>query len=596
MLGVIDDCAAAGVGLAIVGASGFAEAGPEGAALQDELVARARAGGVRLIGPNCIGAVSFANGAYATFTPLFQRTPPPAAGPVGLVSQSGAVGFGLVSLAIDRGVPLGWAITTGNEAAMTAASVLAGLSSLPGCSALIGYVDGLGDPDALRRVAASGVPTALLVGGVSDAGASAAASHTGALASGQRLVDGVLRQLGIAQAADVDGLLDLGAGLASGRRPRGPRVAIVSTSGGAGILAADELERSGLELASFSPETLAQLESIVPSFGSSVNPVDVTAAVMRDPALFDRCLAAVVSDPGVDIVVACFCVLAGREAELIADALVRAAGTTDKPLVVSRTGSPSLSPPADAALRAAGIPCVPSPSRAVRCAAGHARRARALSAGDVPMRSAPAPRRGSSEADLKGLLAAAGLGVPRGRIAASGPDAVVAVAEVGGRAAMKAIVPGLLHKTEAGGVVLGVTADEAPAEFARLAALGGMVLVEELCPLDLEVIVGIAPSPLGPTMTVGCGGILAEILADVAVRLLPVTRADVESMIDETRLGVMLGAVRGRPPLARGALVDLVLRLSDLASSWAQDVELDLNPVAVTSDRAVILDAAITWT
>ncbi len=609
----IDDCAAAGVPVAIVASSGFAETGADGVAAQAEIVRRARAGGVRLVGPNCIGAVGFADSLVASFSPLFSaETLSWRSGGIGFVSQSGALGYGAVSLALERGLDLGWAVNTGNEADVTAVEVLRALAAEPACTGLLAYLESVADGPGLRALAATGVPVAVLAAGRSSAGARAAASHTGALATGDRVIDAALRQLGIVRVDDVDDLLDVGDAFASPRRPAGPRVAVVTTSGGSGILAADAIEQAGLALSEFAPATSEALQAIVPAFGAIANPVDVTATVMSDLALFDRCLDAVAADDGVDMVVACFCVLTGDDVEAIVASLTRVAQASGKPVLVARTGADHLAPKAGAALRAAGIPAYPTPARAVRAAAALWQVSR-RAAGDVleppngqapPSGSAdtatgprriPAPPPGASETELKALLAGAGFPVPAGRLARDRDDAVAAVTEVGGRAVLKAVVPGLLHKTEAGGVALDVTPATAAAQFDRLAAIGagaGGVHVEEMVTGGVELLVGIAPSPLGPVLTVGSGGVLTEVLDDVALRMLPVTRADVEEMVSELKAAALLAGVRGRPPMDTAALVDLLLGLADGVADWPAGFELDLNPVVTLPNGVRILDAA----
>ncbi|MGH8894121.1 MAG: acetate--CoA ligase family protein, partial [Actinomycetes bacterium] len=389
----------------------------------------------------------------------------------------------------------------------------------------------------------------------------------------------------------------------------GPRVAVVTTSGGSGILAADALARHGLELAALDAATVKALDGTVPAYGATANPVDVTASVMSNAALFDQALAAIVGDDGVDIVVACFCVLTGHDVDQVVSSLTRAADRSGKPVLVARTGADHLAPSAGAALREAGIPAYPTPARAVRAAGALwqvASRSPKLHdhlgwEGGADLReSSRSPklhdqlRRGDGEHAVKRVLADAGVAVPRGRLAGDAGDAVSAVAEVGGRAVLKAVVPGLTHKTEAGAVALAVTGDTAAATFARLAALGGAVLVEEMVDGGVEALVGVAASALGPVMTVGPGGVLTEVVDDVAVRLLPVTREDVEGMLDETRLGRLLAGVRGAAAADRDALVDLVCTVGGLAATWSDGGELDLNPVAVLpAGRGVrVLDAA----
>src|SRR5690606_28475417 len=270
-------------------------------------------------------------------------------------------------------------------------------------------------------------------------------------------VDGALRQFGIVRVSDVDELLDVGDAFALANRPAGPRVAIVTTSGGSGILAADAVAQHGLALATLAPSTIDILKEVVPAYGSIANPVDVTATVMRDRTLVARVLAAVAGDPGVDIVVVCFCVLTGADVDAIVTALADAARSSGKPVLAARTGADHLAPSAAAALRAARIPTYPTPGRAVRAAAAlhQAGRSRpGARPGHVPVdRVPPAPRCGQ-EAELKDWLARAGIRVPRGRVVRDPAEAADAVREYGGLAVLKVVVPGLAHKTEVGGVVL----------------------------------------------------------------------------------------------------------------------------------------------
>ena len=591
--GAVDDCAAAGVRVAIIGTSGFAETGPEGRAAQEDLVARARAAGMRLVGPNCIGAAAFHTGLVASFSPLFSADPDPAAPPpggIGFASASGALGFGTVSLALQRGMGLFAAVTTGNEADVTTVEVLTALAGEPECGALLGYVESLTDGDALRRLAAAGPPTALLVAGRSAAGARAAASHTGVLATPDRVVDGALRQLGIVRVSDVDELLDVGDAFAlcAGRPPQGRRVAIVTTSGGSGILAADAVAACGLTLAALAPSTVDALKEIVPAYGSVANPVDVTASVLADRTLVARTLSAVAADPGVDLLVVCFCVLTGEDVDAVVAALGEVARTSGKPVLVARTGADGLAPGAAAALRTAGIPSYPTPARAVRAAAallvpGTNSREFVVMEPAITTNSPQFVPDEGGERELKEWLGAAGIEVPRGRVVSSPTGAVEAVRSVGGRAVAKVVVPGLVHKAAVGGVVLGVTPETAADAYHRLSAIDGAtgVLVEEQLSGGVELLVGVAPSPLGPVLTVGAGGTLTEVIDDAATRLLPVTEADVRSAVAETRVSRLL------PDAAVDALVRLVLALPPV------DGALDLNPVLVGADRAVVLDAAL---
>lgn len=593
----VADCGRAGVGVAIIGSSGFAETGESGAAAQDALVAAARADGLRIVGPNCIGSLGPATGLVASFSPLFGgESTTLVAGGVGFASASGALGFGTVSLGLARGIGFVAAVSTGNEADVSALEVLAALAADPACTALIGYVESLGDATGLRVLACAAAeahkPVALLVGGVSVEGARAAASHTGVLATGERVVDGVLRQFGIVRVGDVDDLLDAGDAFALVPVPVGDRVAVITTSGGSGILATDEIGRTSLRLAALAPGTRDTLAEIVPSYGSVANPVDVTATVMNDRTLVGRALDAVAGDRGVDVLVVCFCVLVGDDVDAIVEALTEVRAKHGKPVVVARTGADHLAPLASAALRAAGIPSYPTPARAVRAVAA-LHRARAVRPPPVETtRLGVAPPATGTERDVKAVLATAGVPVPASRLVTSEADLAGAIAACGVPAVLKVVAPGLVHKTEAGGVILGADATSAPAGYHRLMSLPGArgVLVEEQVDGGVELLVGIAASALGPVLTVGVGGVLTELVDDVAVRLLPVSQTDVYAMITETRVVRLLAGFRGAPAGDVDAFVDLVLRVAEVAGCWPGD--LDLNPVLVRPDRAVVLDAS----
>ena len=591
VLDAVTDCARAGTSVCIVMSSGFAETGASGAAAQDALVRIARDHGMRLVGPNCIGAVGGPARVLATFSPVFSSPAPPLPdGNIALVSQSGALGFGALSLGIERGVPIGIAVTTGNEADVTAVDVAVQLAADPSVDAVLMYIESLGELGALAGAAES-KPIAVVKAGRSEAGARAAASHTGALASADKVVDAALKKAGIARVADIDALLDAGALFATGARMPGSRIGVVTTSGGSGILAADAIEACGMQLAQLGADTIADLTAVVPSYGNATNPVDVTAAVMAEPGLFEKCVDRLAGDLSVDAIVACFAVLVGADVTRIASALGSVRSRTGLPVVAVRTGAASLAPDGAAVLASNGIPVYPTPERAVAALqALHAtskHRDREVIAGPL----APAPEAGASEKQVKTILADAGLPVPSSVLIGSAAAAVDAVSRFDGVAVFKAVVPGLIHKSDAGGVVLGVTAETAAEVFTRLADLGGQVLAERFVRGGVEAIVGITPSALGPVLTVGVGGVLTEIVADAAVRLLPVDEIDVREMIAETALAPMLAGARGAAPADIDALVRAVVRLADCTREWPTGFELDLNPIAVLTDGCWILDA-----
>ena len=594
----VQDCADAKVGVAIVMSSGFAEADEAGAVAQDELLAIAKKSGMRLVGPNCIGSAGGASKLAATFSPVFSGpTTPLEGGNIALVSQSGALGYGIYSLAVDRSLPIGFVVTTGNEADVTALEVAATLADDKSVDAILMYAESLADVKALREIA-SKKPTAILKSGRSAAGAEAAASHTGALATEDRVIDAAINSSGAVRVDDVEHLLDAGSIFASKVSMAGNRVAIITTSGGSGILGTDALEKYALTLAKLSAKTTEALDQIVPSYGNTANPVDVTAAVMSAPDLFEKCVEVLAKDPEVDAIVATFCVLVGNDVERIANALSAVRGVREIPVVVARTGSQSLAPEADKLFKAAKLPVFPTPERAVRAL-------QTLRIATKPAHSIerkpicnplPTPADQATEDQLKSALASAGVPVPLSVVVDNLEEAIAAVAKVGGRSVMKAVIPGLLHKSESGGVALDINADTASETYKRLSQLGldksNKVLVETFVPKGVETLVGITSSSLGKVLTIGVGGILTEVISDVAVRLLPVDSKIVNEMIDETRLSILFSGVRGAAASNRDAFVDTVLRITDAVIDWPDGCELDINPLTVLPEGAWVLDSA----
>jgi acyl-CoA synthetase (NDP forming) len=596
----VQDCADAKVGVAIVMSSGFAEADEAGAIAQDELLAIAKGSGMRLVGPNCIGSAGGTSKLAATFSPVFSGPSTPLeSGNIALVSQSGALGYGIYSLAVDRSLPIGIVVTTGNEADVTALEVAATLAEDKNIDAILMYAESLADVKALREIAKM-KPTAILKSGRSAAGAEAAASHTGALATEDRVIDAAINSSGAVRVDDVEHLLDAGSIFASKVSMTGNRVAIITTSGGSGILGTDALEKHGLTLAKLSAKTTQALDEIVPSYGNTANPVDVTAAVMSAPDLFEKCVEVLAKDSEVDAIVATFCVLVGSDVERIANALSAVRGVRDIPVVVARTGSQSLAPEADRLFKAAKLPVFPTPERAVR--ALQTLRIATKPAHSVerkPLCKALAtPADQATEDQLKSALASVGVPVPLSVVVENLDEALEAVSKVGGRSVMKAVIPGLLHKSEAGGVALDINIQSASETYERLSRLGpdksksNKVLVETFVPKGVEALVGITSSSLGKVLTIGVGGILTEVISDVAVRLLPVDSKIVNEMIDETRLAILFSGVRGAAASNRDAFVDTVLRITDAVIDWPSGCELDINPLTVLPEGAWVLDSA----
>lgn len=594
----LQDCAKAGVKVVIVMSSGFAEADDAGALAQQELVKIAKDSGMRLVGPNCIGAIGGAMGLVASFSPVFSSLATSVeAGNIALVSQSGALGYGMYSLGMERSLPIGTVITTGNEGDVTAIEVASALSEDPNVSAILLYTESLSDIDALRMISQK-KPTAILKVGRSAAGAAAAASHTGALATEDKVIDAAIKSTSAVRVDDVEQLLDAGLIFSTGAKSLGKRVAIITTSGGSGILATDAIEANGLELAQFSESTLKELAGIVPSYGNINNPVDVTAAVMSSPDLFERCLSVLARDPGVDSIVACFAVLVGSDVERIANALGDVSKIRQLPIAVARTGSQDLAPEASLLFKSKNLPVFPTPDRAVaalRILQQSSRASRKVVSKET--KSFAIPSNQASEVELKGIWSSAGISVPLSEVVESKELVLQAIKNVGGRCVMKAIVPGLLHKSEAGGVALNITETDGIETFERLSHIGSAgevnsVLIETFIPKGVETLVGITSSSLGKVLTIGVGGVLTEIISDVSVRLLPVDEKIIEEMIDETRLKSLFAGPRGSEPSDVKAFISTVMKISEVVQGWPHGCELDINPLTVLPQGAYVLDSA----
>ena len=595
----LTQCGVAGVKVVVVMSSGFAESDTDGVLAQARLVDIARNSGMRLVGPNCIGSVGGAKKLVASFSPVFSApTTNVEAGSIALVSQSGALGYGMYSLGLDQGVPLGVVVTTGNEADVTNLEVANALADDPSISAILLYAESLTDIGMLHKISTK-KPTAILKVGRSAQGAIAAASHTGALATEDRIIDAAIRATGAVRVDDVEQLLDAGLIFASGVKSLGKRVAIITTSGGSGILATDALEAQGLELAELAPESLAELRNIIPSYGNANNPVDVTAAVMSSPDLFEKCLDILAHDKGVDSIIACFAVLVGADVERIAAALGGVSKIRKIPIAVARTGSKNLAPNAQAIFRSLNIPVFPTPDRAVaalRILNDSGRTIERISVKTSP-ELFPTPSSTATEVEMKALWKKVGIPVPLSVVVSEEKEIQAAIKFVGGRAVLKAVVPGLLHKSEAGAVALDINADTAQATFISLSQLSGKgikndVLVETFIPKGVEALVGVTSSALGKVLTIGVGGILTEIISDVSIRLLPVDESTVRQMITETRLAPLFAGARGSAPADVEAFIATVLRIAEVASTFPESSELDINPLTVLPQGVWVLDTA----
>lgn len=584
---------AAGIPFAVIFASGFSEVGDEGARLQREAVAIARRAGVRLIGPNCQGLMNIENGVHVGFGPAYRQDY--RRGAVSVVSQSGAFGNSIL-MGLDReGVGTRHYISTGNEAMTGTQEVIEGMLDDPQTGVIASYVEGLRNPARLRSVAAKArardVPLVLWKVGRSDVGARAAASHTASLAGDDRLYRAAFAQLGIVEVEDIGEMADCVRALESGRRAAGPRMAVVTVSGGAGVAMADRAADLGLSLPALQPETLAELRTHLPAFASFANPLDVTAGAVMNAAALVAALDCVVRDPGVDMLALSFAAASGASAMAIAEALETLAAKHPIPVAIAWNAPRAGNEAAYERIESAGLPIYATPSRAVRGLAAIWQGRGPLAEIAAPEWSMPARTRQLNEVAAKAHLSGTGIHSPQEAVAHSADAAMRAAAGIGYPVVMKLLSSQLAHKSDIDGVRLGLTDDAAVRDaFAAMAALPTRldlpfegVLVQEQITGGIEVILGARVDPaFGPIVLFGAGGVLAELLDDVAIRLAPVTPDEARAMIAQTRIARLLSGLRGRAPGDTEALALAIAALSErIADPRTGATEIEINPLFV---------------
>ncbi len=613
VIDVAHDCAAAGVGALVVLSAGFSEVGEAGERRQRELVAVCRSAGMRLVGPNCLGVINTDPGVSlnASFAP---GAPPP--GLVGFASQSGAFGIAALDLAQTHGIGLSSFVSAGDKADLSGNDFLQYWEADERTDVIALYLESFGNPAKFGRIArriTARKPVIVVKSGRSAARRRAASSHTGALlAAADTTVDALFRHAGVIRTDTVGEMFDVAAVLSRQPLPRGNRVAIVTNAGGPAILCTDACEADGLQVEPLGQATRTALALALPAEASVTNPVDMIASATA--ADYERALEVVLDDPEVDAVIAIFVrPLATRAADVVA--AIRAVAAARR-----AHGTPVLAvflgPDMPASVEE-GVPLFGSVEEAAR-SLGHATRyADHRSAPSDPPAPTPAAEGdevaaviadGLAQGDgwmspvaAEALLRSVGLPVAESRSAATPPDVRRAAEDLGGRVAVKAIGPGLLHKSDVGAVRLGLTAagaERAALEMDSSLSAAGMApegfLVQRMAPAGAELIVGVVGDPrFGPLVAVGAGGTTAELIGDVQVRLAPVGPREAAAMLRELRTFPLLDGFRGAPRADVGAVEEVVTRVAALAAAHPEIAELDCNPVVVGPDGAVIVDARI---
>ncbi len=606
-----------GTHAAVVISAGFKEVGEEGRELERKLSTAARTAGVEIIGPNVLGIINTRNRLNASFAACL-----PLAGDIAMVSQSGALATGLLDSASSNRIGFSKVISMGNKADLDENDFLAGLAVDPDTRVVTGYLESIEDGTRFIRLASRigrEKPIILVKAGNTAAGARAASSHTGSLAGAEVAYDCAFRISGIIRAHSIEDLFDLAQAFAYQPLPAGRRVVIVTNAGGAGILAADAVEDAGMALSALTDETRQALKEILPGAASVQNPVDVLGDATAER--YRRSLDVIARDPGVDAMVVLLSPQAMTRPREIAEEVVAASATLGKPVLACFLGADAVAEGVRT-LQAARIPHYPSPERAVAALAVMQKYRDWLESPQRAIRRVTANpnkvkkilknyrnlgRKRITELDAKDILEAYGIPIPQGGLATDGEQAVSIAEKVGYPVVMKIMSQDVVHKSDVGGVRVGL---QTPAQvhdafdlmYLRIpkkvpgARLDG-VLVEEMSTGGREVILGMTRDPkFGPMLMFGLGGIYVEVLKDVTFHLAPLTIEEAMEMLSATKTFALLQGVRGQQGVDVYAIAECLQRIAQLGVDFPEIQEMDINPLRVgfTRGDTVALDARIT--
>jgi len=630
----VKQCAEKGVKGSLVFTSGFSEVGGEASEVEKEIAELARNHGMRLMGPNSLGMINNLNGLWASFARMQKYQDHTFTHRFSLISQSGFFGAFIFQLAGQMKLGFDYFASVGNQADLSFTDFFEHMVHDPYTKIIAGYIEGLKDGQGVRfmnlaRDARSqDKPVIVMKTGRTGVGASAASSHTGSLAGEDHVYDTAFQQSGVIRADGLEQLLALLNVSATGRWPKGKRTAIVSASGGGAVILADKCGQLGLEVVDFAPETREALDEILPFFASSANPVDLTAQVLTDRELLYQSLRIVEKDPNVDVLLISF-QLGLDLFEPISQQLVEVYEQIEKPMVLVGYpfGDPGEVFELLCQMREAGIPVIDSNHNGVWSVKALAdwveSREDVLHIEDNSEKSASkladdersfcadliasASRRNMTEYQAGKILKTYGIKIPRGEVVSSVDETLKAAHKIGFPVTLKVQSPDVTHKSDIDGVKLNLSNEEEVKEavtsiWARMkeenlfSTLEGILVQETLRPAT-EVILGMKRDEVfGPVIMFGLGGVFVEVMEDISFRVAPLSRRDAWSMIQEIRGFKILQGMRGAPPADIEALVDTILKLSQLAVDHERLVEIDINPLFVYPEGEGVIAADALFT
>jgi acetyltransferase len=607
-------CGEKSIPAVIVISAGFREAGREGLERELELIDIAKEYNLRLIGPNCLGVID-------TFTPLnasFSAGTPPS-GPMAFMSQSGALGTAVLDISLAGRLGLSKFVSLGNKADVDEIDLLRAWEDDPNTRVIMIYSEGMSNGQEFintARQVTSKKPVVAIKSGVTQSGSRAVSSHTGSLAGTEQAYHAAFRQAGVLRAESMETLFDIS--LALGYQPllQGDRIAIITNAGGPGILATDALERSGLSLAQLEIKTITTLSQHLPDAASAANPVDVLGDARADR--YQMALETIIADPNVDGLLVLLTPQAMTEIEATAEVIGRISDEIDKPIITCFMGEAKVDSGVDR-LQKYQVPNYPFPERAALAFKAMSDYRQVLSRPKPEYVEFEVDRKttqqvfdkvreqgrlsiGDSEA--RQILTAYGLKIPESKLAADPDEAVEIANEIGYPVVLKIASPDILHKTDVGGVKVGLESAEQVRDAFELmfyraqrylpqAHLWGCLVQEMVPPGGVEVLIGMNRDPqFGPLVTFGLGGIYVETLKDVTFRIAPFSVQSAEKMLSEIRAHAILDGVRGEPPVDKAAIIDVLLRIAQLVQDFPEIVELDINPLMVypKSQGAIAID------
>ena len=617
---IVIDCAKAGVGGAIVFASGYAEMGtPDRIAAQDRLASIGRETGLRIVGPNCIGVVNAVVDSRITFmniTPI----PPPRPHAVGIISQSGALGMALAQ-AVMRGASFSHVLTSGNSCDVDMADYVSYLADDPACTAIACVFEGMASPERLLLAAEYAwqrdKPLVVYKMATGNEGAAAAMSHTGSLAGSHAAYRAVFQRAGAVLVENYESLVETASFFAKAPAPKARGAAVVAASGGAAIMAADRAEQHGVPLPQPGPELHDLLVSRIPDFGARRNPCDVTGQILNDPESLNVCAGGFLADPQYAALVVPMTYGFAASAARI-PVYERLAKAQNKIVCIAWQAEWLEGPGVKEAEESERVALFHSMSALFAALATWTWRADKRSAASETIMPTPATAlqaaraaiaaaggRTLTEREAKSALALYGVPVVGETLAQSADAAVAAAAALGYPVVLKVESPDLPHKTEAGVIRLGLrnagavreAYDAVMANAARVSPPPRIhgVLVQPMVPQGVEMVIGARIDPLfGPMVVVGLGGILVEVLQDTALAPAPVTHADARTMLSQLKGAKLLHGFRGAPAVDLDKLADVICRISRFAADHRDSIgELDVNPLICAGERIVAVDALI---